>query len=227
MAGIGSSPSGSSRPTGGRSRVKFFLFSTLVLFGLGFFAGISATKHAMTGPGWAQRLFGIEMPPPVEPAVVKPAAAPAPPVTAVPAAPTAPVPENHVAVSVPPPVPPSGAAASAADAQGFLGHWEVTDEIQPGEGAPTKITSGYVFNADGTGEFDTNGKKMYGLHWKTSPDFLTVVYDNEQAPQGDTGAVHLRWSVNADKTLLTLVPENGKDARASLYSVGPGVYHKK
>ena len=55
---------------------------------------------------------------------------------------------------------------------------------RPDDGAPTKIDSAYIFNADGTGEFDTNGKKMYSLRWTIAGEFLTLTYDNEQAPQG-------------------------------------------
>lgn len=230
MAGPSLPPSGSARPPRGRSRTKFLLFSTVVLLGLGFFGGVSATKHAMKGPDWVQRLFGIEMPP-AEQAVVPPPkpAAPAstvaPPVA--PVTPIAPPADSHAVAATPDSNAAHAAAPAPADSQGFLGRWEITDEIQAGDGIPTKIQSGYVFNADGTGEFNTNGKKMYGLRWNLSGEFLTVTYDNEQAPQGEDGAIRMRWSVTPDKTLLTLVPDNGKDARATLYSVGPGVYHKK
>lgn len=230
MAGTSLPSSGSTRPSRGRSRTKFLLFTTLLLLGLGFFGGVSATKRAMTGPPLAQRVFGIELPPPAQVVVVPPKPA-APPIIVQPPAPVPPVTppsDNHVA-AVPPAANSSSRAAapSAADAEGFVGHWEITDEVQAGDGTSTKIQSGYVFSADGTGEFNTNGKKMYGLRWALSGDFLTLTYDNEQSPQGEDGAIRMRWSVTPDKTLLTLVPENGKDARATLYSVGPGVYHKK
>ena len=229
MAGSSMPPSGSARPSRGRSRTKFFLFCTLVLLGIGFFGGVSATKHAIQGPAWMQRIFGIELPP-AEQVVVSPPKAVAAPITP----PTAPVasvptpPENH-AVATPPAnsAPSHPTSPAAADPQGFLGAWAITDDVKVGTGVPTQIQSDYVFNADGTGEFGTNGKKMYDLRWNLSGDFLTLTYDTEQAPQGDDGAVRMRWSVSPDKTLLTLVPENGKDARATLYSVGPGVYHKK
>ncbi len=229
MAGIGSSPSGSARPSGGRSRVKFFMFATLAMLGIGFFVGVAATKRAVAGPPWAQRLFGIELPPPQEAVVSRPAAAPPAPVVVPPTVPppVIPVPENHVETAPPGPISASGSQPPVVDNQGFLGHWEISDEVPIGDGTAAKITSGYVFNPDGTGEFDANGKKMYGLRWTISGDFLTVIYDNDQAPQGDSGGVRLRWSVNTEKTLLTLAPENGKDARASLYAAGPGVYHKK
>jgi hypothetical protein len=227
MAGTSLPTSGSARPPRGRSRTKFLLISSLLLLGLGFFGGVSVTKRAMTGPAWVQRVFGIELPPP-EQVIVTPPKPTAPPVVAQPPAPVSPPVENHV--DVPAPAAKDSAhtnSASAADPEGFVGRWEITDEVQAGDGTPTKILSGYVFNADGTGEFNTNGKKMYGLRWVLSGDFLTLTYDNEQSPQGEDGAIRMRWSVTPDKTLLTLVPENGKDARATLYSVGPGVYHKK
>jgi hypothetical protein len=227
MAGS-SMPSGSARPSRGRSRTKFLLFSTVVLLGVGFFGGVSATKRAMKGPEWVQRIFGIQMPP-AEQAVVAAPKAVAPPVVppaAAPVAPVTPPADAHVAAA-PPAANTHTAPPSPADEQGFLGHWEITDEVQGGDGTPTKIQSAYIFNTDGTGEFDTNGKKMYTLRWTLGGDFLTLTYDNEQAPQGEDGAIRMRWSVTPDKTLLTLVPENGKDARATLYSVGPGVYHKK
>ena len=231
MAGSSSPSSGSPRPSGGKSRMKFFLFTCVVLLGLGFFGGVSATKRAMYGPGWVQRAFGIELPPPEQVIVTPPKQAAAPPVIPPPSAsvpPVAPPAETHVATGVPPVVgSPHPASAPASNEEGFLGRWEITDDVQAGDGTPTKIQSGYVFNTDGTGEFNTNGKKMYGLRWVISGEFLTITYDNEQSPQGDDGAVRMRWSVTPDKTLLTLVPENGKDARATLYSVGPGVYHKK
>jgi hypothetical protein len=230
MAVSGSSPSGKSRPLGGRSRVKFFLFTCVVLLSVGFYGGVSATKRALTGPDWMQRVLGIELPP-AQQAVVVPPKPVAPPVIAPPVAPMAPVeapPENHVAATAPASGPTARPApASPTDPEAFLGRWEITDDVQAGDGIPTKIQSDYLFNADGTGEYGTNGKKMYGLRWVISGDFLTVTYDSEQAPQGDNGAIRMRWSVTPDKTLLTLVPENGKDARATLYAVGPGVYHKK
>ena len=231
MAGTSLPPSGGARPSRGRSRTKFLLFSSAVLLGLGFFGGVSATKRALNGPSWAQRLFGIELPP-AEPPIASPAkpvpAATLPPVSP-PAAPAPPA-DAHVTAIQPSssPVPSHPASPpSANDEQGFLGRWEITDDVQPADGTPTKITSDYLFNTDGTGEFDTNGRMLYSLRWTISGEFLTLTYDTEQAPQGDSGAIRMRWSVTPDKTLLTLVPENGKDARAALSSVGPGVFHKK
>jgi len=234
MAGSTMPSSGSSRPPRGRSRTKFLLFSTAVLLGLGFVGGVYATKVAMKSPVWVQHVFGFEMPPvvqappssplpPAAPVASVPPSAPTPP-----AAPNPPTADNHTAGANPAHgVVSRTAPPSPADEQGFLGHWEITDEVKGGDGAPTQVQSVYIFNADGTGEFDTNGKKMYGLRWVLSGDFLTLTYDNEESPQGDDGAIRMRWSVSPDKTLLTLVPENGKDARATLYSVGAGVYHRK
>jgi hypothetical protein len=214
-----------------RGRLRFILISTLVLVGAGFYGGVTATKRALKGPVWAQRALGLETPSPVPAAIVPvaaPAAVAAPPAAAQTPPPPSSAPASQTDVSATDPndgAHPNGAAV--ADGQAFLGRWEITDEIQAGDGLPAKIQSAYVFRVDGTGEFDTNGKKMYDFRWLTSGDFLTLTYDNEQAPQGADGAIRMRWSVTPDKTLLTLVPENGKDARATLYSVGPGVYHKK
>lgn len=227
MAGMSSPPSGSAR-------MKFYLFSITVMFILGFVGGVSATKRAITAPDWVQRMFGLHLPPPQQVAVATPQTT-APPTNPAPSTPAEPVnpssnpPANHQPTASTPKTDDPDATASkpTGDAQGFVGRWEITDEIQAGDGTPTKILSGYVFNADGTGEFNTNGKKMYDLRWNLAGDYLTVTYDNPQAPAGDDGAIRMRWSVTPDKTLLTLVPENSKDARESLYSVGHGVYHKK
>ncbi|MCW3053677.1 MAG: hypothetical protein JWN14_2847 [Chthonomonadales bacterium] len=234
MAGSTLPSSGSSRPPRGRSRTKFLLFSTVILLGLGFVGGVYATKVAMKSPLWVQHVFGFEMPSVAQatptPSLPLPPVAPVAPVppTTPPPAPTPPITDSHAAANTPDhsKVNHSG-PPSPADEQGFLGHWEITDEVKGGDGAPTQVQSVYVFNADGTGEFDTNGKKMYGLRWILAGDFLTLTYDNEESPQGDDGAIRMRWSVSPDKTLLTLVPDNGKDARPTLYSVGAGVYHKK
>lgn len=208
--------------------MKFFMFTSVVLIGIGFFGGVSAAKRAMNGPSWVQRVFGIELPPAEQAVVVAPrpaAAAPTVPPPTAPVPPAAQAPATRAVASAPPVSPTPSVPAS--DEEGFLGRWEITDDVQAGDGTPTRIQSGYIFNTDGTGEFNTNGKKMYSLRWVISGEYLTVTYDTEQAPQGDDGAVRMRWSVTPDKALLTLVPENGKDARATLYAVGPGVYHKK
>jgi len=204
-----------------------------VFLGVGFFGGVTATKYAMKSPVWVQHAFGFEMPTvaivdappskPLPPATPTPQTVPTPP-----SAPNPPTGDNSTAADTTAPKKDAHSGPpSPADEQGFLGHWEITDEVKDGDGAPTQVQSVYVFNADGTGEFDTNGKKMYGLRWNLSGDFLNLTYDNEESPQGDDGAIRMRWSVSPDKTLLTLVPENGKDARATLYSVGAGVYHRK
>ena len=233
MAGSTLPSSGSSRPPKGRDRTKFWLFSMAVFLGVGFFGGVTATKYAMKSPVWVQHAFGFEMPTvaivdappskPLPPATPTPQTVPTPP-----SAPNPPTGDNSTAADTTAPKKDAHSGPpSPADEQGFLGHWEITDEVKDGDGAPTQVQSVYVFNADGTGEFDTNGKKMYGLRWNLSGDFLNLTYDNEESPQGDDGAIRMRWSVSPDKTLLTLVPENGKDARATLYSVGAGVYHRK
>ena len=87
-----------SAPSGGRRRsenARFgcLLFMWFVMFGLGFLAGISATKRAARGPVWLQSLFGIAPGSPLAPAPTPPPALvasnvpvnTAPPPTSVPA----------------------------------------------------------------------------------------------------------------------------------------------
>jgi hypothetical protein len=37
----------------------------------------------------------------------------------------------------------------------------------------------------------------------------------------------MKYSINGDHSLLTLAPEGKKYPRGEMYSVGPGVYHRK
>jgi hypothetical protein len=131
-----------------------------------------------------------------------------------------------------PPVNPSGSGGTAspglADEKAFLGSWEIVDELKSGGNASGKVTSAYTFLPDGTGEFDTNNKKMYDLHWQTDQDFLEVTFDTDSSQSGKKWISKFRWSVDGSKTILTLVSEGEKDARAVLYdTTGPGVYHHK
>lgn len=120
-----------------------------------------------------------------------------------------------------------GGNSSHTDEQGFVGKWEITDDLKQNGGSPSKVTSAYVFHPDGTGEFDTNGKKMYDLHWQTDPDYLNVTFDTDESDSAPKWTTKFRWSVDGSHTLLTLVPDS-KDARAALYNItGPGVYHHK
>ena len=92
-------------------------------------------------------------------------------------------------------------------------------------GTKDKVHSSYIFNADGSGAFETNGQKMYDLTWEAEDgNVLAITYALDQ---GQPWKVKLRWSVNTNHTLLTLVPQGDKDARGQIYGTGPGVYHKK
>ena len=49
-----------------------------------------------------------------------------------------------------------------------------------------------------------------------------------QGPDADQPwTAKLGWSLNDNRSVLTLVPVTGKDARSFVYSLGPGVYHRK
>jgi hypothetical protein len=118
----------------------------------------------------------------------------------------------------PPQTPPEG---------GWLvGTWEITDELHPAGSQASSVTSEYIFDVGGAGEFDTNGKKMYDLHWEDAGDYAEITFvtdtDGEQNLK-----VKMKYSINADHSLLTLASEGKKDPREMMYSVGPGVYHRK
>jgi len=251
----GSSPSIGARPPGKKRQFPFGLVMLLFGFIGGFFTGTWAIKRAMTGPGWVQGIFGIKMNPPAAPTnptnpviVNTPVAVnPSPPAGPVqqPVTPVTPgtssgMPANpDIGSGTPsgtstPPVGTSGTSGtgnpvspSHTDEQGFTGKWEIVDEIKATGNKPSKITSSYTFNPDGTGEFDTNGKKMYDLHWEIDQDYLIVNYDMDPSDTEPKWSTKYRWSVDGSRSILTLVPE-GKDARAALYnSTGPGVYRRK
>jgi hypothetical protein len=234
MAGTVASPLGVDRPR----RKKQFPFGLVMLafgLGLGFYGGVAATKRAMTSPTWVQRIFGIS-------SVAVPALAPQSTVTVTPpaSAPTAP------ALTVPPPSPPSsigtGTDASepdptakpdkpakkrTADSRDLVGSWSVTDSL-PSDGAATSsVTMTYAFHGDGTGEFDANSRKLYDFHWKPAGDDISVDYDGVGPDPNQPWNAKLKWSLNDDHTVLTLIPTEGKDARGFVYSLGPGVYHRK
>ena len=53
---------------------------------------------------------------------------------------------------------------------------------------------------------------------------ITFVTDTE----GDQNLkVKMKYSINADHTLLTLAPDGKKGPRETMYNVGPGVFHRK
>jgi hypothetical protein len=114
------------------------------------------------------------------------------------------------------------------DSRDLEGFWSTTDTL-PGEtGATSSVTSTYVFNSDKTGEFDSNGRKLYDFRWKPDGDDLAIDFEGEGPDPNQPWSVKLKWSLNGDKSVLTLVPSNGKDPRNFVYSIsGPGVYHRK
>ena len=218
------------------ARKRPFPFGLVMLIfgiGLGFYGGVAATKRAMTAPGWVQQLFGI--PPATVAPTVPPVAATAP---TVPAAATTP--------AGAPPGPPSTSATGSgttapdttskpatsqdrhpADSRDLVGSWEVTDSLAS-DGAPSSsMTTAYVFRSDNTGEFDANGKKLYDFKWKPAGEDISVDFDGAGPDSTQPWTAKLKWSLNDDRTVLTLVPTTGKDPRSFVYSLGPGVYHKK
>ena len=236
MTGSANTPTATDRPR----RKRQFPFGLVMLIfglGLGFYGGVAATKRAMTSPTWIQSIFGVSS------AVAPTAPAPASPTTIVttPAAqPTAPTP------AVPPASPPAGIATDtgsnqpdpavkpekpvkphAADSRDLVGTWVVTDTLAGDSGAGSSVTSSYTFHGDNTGEFDSSGKKLYDFRWKPSGDELSIDFDGEGPDANQPWNAKLKWSLNDDRSVLTLLPSSGKDARAFVYSLGPGVYHHK
>ena len=230
MSGSGSSPIGSGRPP----RKRQFPFGLVMLafgLGLGFYGGVAATKRAMISPAWVQHIFGISMP---AAAVQSPAPL---------AAPT--TPPSTPAVAAPggsPAVPGTGANSGAAngssapekssnkrppDTKDLEGTWTVTDSLSKDGGPTSTMTSAYIFRSDNTGEFDANGTKLYDFHWTPSGDEISVDFDGEGPDANQPWNAKLKWSLNDDRTVLTLVPSSGKDPRSFVYSLGPGVYHRK
>jgi hypothetical protein len=245
--------SGDSRISGaGKKKLRRGCLWTLIVFIVGMYAGLAATKRALTGPDWLRHFAGITLPappPPVAPAqsippantnqvlqngngssavgnsATGPGANPGSSQTTGPqsgstqAAPNSSGTQTHAfAPPAIPQTPPEG---------GWLvGTWEITDELHPTGSQSSSVTSDYIFDVGGTGEFDTNGKKLYDIHWEDAGDYvlLTFVTDTE----GDQNLkIKMKYSVNADHSLLTLAPEGKKDPRGEMYSVGPGVYHRK
>ena len=230
MAGTGNSPIGA----GGPKRKRPFPFGLVMLafgLGLGFYGGVSATKQAMVSPVWVQKIFGVSMPVPTAPSAPAVVLTPSPPRSD---PPTAPAPPSDTNVSPANPKPADSSEASeknepkqAADSKNLLGTWTVTDSLSK-DGAPTSsMTSAYGFRSDNTGEYDANGTKLYDFHWTAAGDEISVDFDGEGPDAGQPWNAKLKWSLNGDKSVLTLVPSTGKDPRSFVYSLGPGVYHHK
>ena len=248
MSSTISSSDGAGRPR----RKRQFPFGLVMLafgVGVGFYGGVAATKRAMVSPPWVQRIFGIPAAAAIAPV---PAVTPAPTATSAPAAPpsassaaaaqtepaapTAPD-DTHESPASPtasstPPSGPIGApeprqAKRAAGSKDIVGSWTVTDNLTRAGVPASPMSSTYVFRADNTGEFDATGKKLYDFKWSPVGDDIALDLEGEGPDADQPWTARLKWSLNADKTVLTLVPSQGKDPRSFVYSLGPGVYHKK
>ena len=109
----------------------------------------------------------------------------------------------------------------------LAGTWTVTDSLPKNGGAASSMTSAYVFRADHTGEYDANGTKLYDIHWNPNGDEIALEIDGDGPDANQQWTATLKWTLNADKSVLTLIPLTGKDPRSYIYSLGPGVYQKK
>jgi len=227
MTGSGSSPGGTIR------RKRPFPFGLVMLvfgMGLGFYGGIAATKKAMVSPVWVQRIFGISMPAPT---------VQAPPIVV--NTPTTPAADQHPQPPAnPPDTKPSENNAdnsntggdkqpkkSAPEPGDLVGTWTATDSLSKDAGKGSALTTEYVFRSDSSGEYDANGTKLYEFHYTASADEISVDFDGEGPEANQPWNAKLKWSLNDDKSVLTLVPSTGKDPRSFVYSLGPGVYHRK
>lgn len=247
----------SATPSARAKRKRPFPFGLVMLgfgFIIGTCTGVWATRKIYLGPDWIQKASGLASDVAAVRASGAPAALPAPastlsaqPTPAQPAsvaAPTSAAPETKPKSdedaskpdeSAPTADKPDGEAAKTeprkparpAEVRDLTGIWETTDKISSeGASGPT-VTSAYQFKDNKTGVFESGGKKLYDFRWKPVGDDIEIVYDGEGPEPGKPWAATLRWTLNADRTVLTLIPGSGKDARAFLYSLSAGVYHKR
>src|SRR5579871_3774949 len=161
MAGMGSGASGAPRSNFKRNRTRFWLFWTVLVFGGGFYAGVTSTKHAMTAPAWVARLFGVApaaavvpaapAPPPAQPAVTPqtapppaqptttptqtPSAAPQPPATT--GSPAAPAGSTQTPGNTTSPTNTTAPPADSAQ-HSVVGKWEIVDQLHPTGSTPYK-----------------------------------------------------------------------------------------
>ena len=109
---------------------------------------------------------------------------------------------------------------------GLAGTWEVSDSIPNSAGSSSMVTSQYIFDEGGTGEFDTNNKKMYDLHWEDAGEYLLITFVTDI--EGDPNPkIKMKYSLSPDHQFLSLVPQGRKDPRAEMYGQGIGLYHRK
>ena len=232
-------PANYSPPVGGKpKKKKQFPFGLLMLcFGaiLGAWGGISVTQRAAAGPEWARKLFHMPQREiviaPAPPLIVKPEVKIDPPL-----APVAEIPQNpkekNLKIEPTADEEPNETAVKTtsptkkAEMKDIIATWEISDKLTA-NGSTGTVTSAYAFHEDETGEFSSNGRKLYDFRWVKKGEDILLQYDGD-APDGSSSwEVKLTWSLNDDHSLLTLIPHGGKDARALLYGSGPGVYRKK
>ena len=239
-------PDNSTLPAAGKLRKKrqfpFGLVAMAIGASLGCWGGIAMTKKAMTGPVWVQKIFGLpqivkNVEPPVPPKMPEAKTIPTPisPVIATPdlsesrktAEPKGTNSASNRTIDIDIPEPDRDQnPAYKAQLKDIMGTWEVSDKLVSG-GKSSAVVSGYLFKEDETGEFSSDGKKLYDFRWFKEGDGLRLQFDGD-APEGSNSwEVKMKWSLNADRSLLTLIPHGGKDPRAVLYGSGPGVFHKK
>ncbi len=232
-------PANYAPPAGGKpKKKKQFPFGLLMLvFGviLGAWGGVSVTQRAASGPEWARKLFHMPQREivalPAAPPIVKPEVKIDPPVAPVVETPQKQKDQNS---KIEPATNDDAnetadkttAPTKKTELKDIMATWEISDKLAS-NGSSGTVTSTYTFRDDETGEFSSNGRKLYDFRWVKKGEDILLQYDGD-APDGSSSwEVKLTWSLNDDRSLLTLIPHGGKDARALLYGSGPGVYRKK